>query len=118
MIDPRIGQLMRNGKVVHYAMVNGYGKPPVEGTQKEVEAALGLHVAPVVKPAANKVARSYTITVTPKTDYWVGTTKMGQYEVEVCGLTAADAIKISRQTRRDEEGRFAVPATFTAKLSA
>lgn len=47
-LDPRIGML-NSGKF--YAFVNGYDKPETTGSLEQVEAALGLRLAPASLPA-------------------------------------------------------------------
>lgn len=58
-LDPRIGTL-NSGKF--YAFVNGYGKPETIGSLEQVEAALGLRVAPVSRPAKKSLVWDVKLT--------------------------------------------------------
>lgn len=61
--------------------------------------------------------RDYIVTVTPKITTYFGNSVDGQYTTEVVAKTAAEALKKARRERRDNEGRFATPCTYRAKLS-
>lgn len=106
-MDARIGKL-NSGKF--YAFVSGYDKPATYGTLEQVEIALGLRKA---SPKA-KTLRSYEVTVTPAIVVYAGAWKGDSYTVDVSAYTAADAIKQARAKRREEDGRFAVPAAYKA----
>jgi len=74
MMDARIGQLMRNGAIVHYAYVSGYAAEPVEGTREQVEIALGLRAAPApaapVKAAKPAASKEYNVLITFQYPAW------------------------------------------------
>jgi hypothetical protein len=111
-MDARIG-VLSTGKF--YAFAHGYCAPETVGTLAQVEIALGLRTK--VSMAKNPV-RSFNVTVTPKSMTWCGATALGEYVVVIDASTAANAITKARQDRRDQEGRFGVAATYSAKLSA
>lgn len=116
-LDPRIG-ILNSG--VFYAFVNGYSKPETRGTREEVEAALGLRSEIVVPAAAAKPARrrelhAYEVTTTlSQTVYFQG----GEISSDVSTIyayTKAEAISKAKAAYREAEGRYRVPATFTAR---
>lgn len=108
-MDPRIGTLVRDGSVVHYAFACGYGSPPVEGTLERVEIALGLRRKPIGKPA---VLRAYAVTLT-----WQGG---GTEEIVVRAMTNAEAVRKAREWKNHEYGRTVscntLPCTYRARL--
>jgi len=111
-IDPRIGVLMRQGRVVYYAYANGYDRPPTEGSLKRVMASLGL------RSRARDLghARLFIVTVTPRWLTYGSHGVNGPYVVEVRAPSRAVAIAKVRQERRFEEGRHGVPADYRARL--
>lgn len=120
-MDPRIG-VLNSG--VHYAFVDGYDKPEFRGTREEVEVRLGLRPAPVAKPKRPRSVYLYRVKVTPSvigytsTGFGGGSETHGAYFIEVYAANGKEAISKARKERRDEEGRFAVPATFKAERIA
>lgn len=58
---------------------------------------------------------SYLVTVSPKVVTYAGTHTYGVQSCIVVAKDRAAAIKQVRQERRNEEGRFGVPATFSAR---
>lgn len=60
--------------------------------------------------------RHWNVTVTPKVTTYAGAQTFGEYTVCVYARTRADAIKEVRQARRENDGRFAVPATYRATV--
>lgn len=112
-MDGRIGTLIRGGKTIFYAFVKGYDHPPVEGSRKKVEQALGLHHSGNARPLQN-----YLVTVTPSMVVYAGTAELGAYSVEVFAKTRREAIRKARDERLENEGRCAVPATYQARLLA
>ena len=124
-MDPRIGILMRAGKEVYYAFVDGYDKPELQGTLEEVERALGIRDpralpidAPERAPARTGVAaiRTFIVTVTPKQVVYTGNHVESEHEIEIDARTHAKAISQARQARSSEDGRYGVPAQFRARL--
>jgi len=105
-MDARIGQLMREGKTVFYAFV---ASRYVEGTQEQVEIALGIR-------KARRVLRRYTVTVTPKYAAYSGSWSAGEYKSEVVAYDRAEAIKQARQ--EFNENNFSNAATYRARLAA
>ncbi len=61
--------------------------------------------------------RYYTVTVTPKFMTYAGTSQFGAYTVDYYAKDGADAISKARRQRFAEDGREAVPAKFSAKIS-
>lgn len=115
-MDTRIG-VLNSGKC--YAFVNGYDKPEVQGTLIEIEMALGLRCAvSKVCQTPKPSNRTYAVTVTPSIVTWAGLIRCGEYTVTVSAKTASEAVSKARRMRRDEEGRFAVSATYRASLAA
>lgn len=116
-MDPRIGILQTEQGVVFYAFAHGYDKPETRGSRAEVEHALGLRAKPAPRKTTIKL---YQVKVTPavvgytSTGYGGGSETHGAYTVEVYAQNAKEAISKARRQRRDEEGRFAVSATFRA----
>lgn len=117
-VDPRIGTLNREGKTVYYAYVAGVY---VEGSVDDLTTALAAGVVPPAKVAAPQrktTLRSYDVTVHTKMTVYFGSATVTDLEVVMVeAATAKEAISMVRKTRRDIEGRHAVPATFTARLS-
>jgi hypothetical protein len=62
------------------------------------------------------MTKTYTVTVTPKAASYAGSCTMGEYTVTVRADNSADAIKQARRARRNEEGRYAVAATYRARV--
>ncbi|MFA6230992.1 MAG: hypothetical protein WC617_12600 [Rhodanobacter sp.] len=133
-LDPRIGTLVRGMETVYYAFVHGYQADPLEGSLEQVEVALGLRQAPSAQaeappspvPARRRLAssgtalREYTVTVTPSVvtyagGSYTGSATFGEYTVQVLAKSHAQALQKARRERRDEEGRFGVPASFKAR---
>ncbi len=133
-LDPRIGTLVRGMETVYYAFVHGYQADPLEGSLEQVEVALGLRQAPSAqaaaapspvparrRPASSGTAlREYTVTVTPSMvtyagGSYTGSATFGEYTVQVLAKSHAQALQKARRERRDEEGRFGVPASFKAR---
>jgi len=117
-MDPRIGQLMKEGRIVFYAFVNGYDKPEVTGTLEEIEYALGLRdevVALKEQAKARPAIRTWVVTITPKITTYASGCTFGAYDVEVDARTYNLAIKAAADDRRESEGAHGVPATYTAK---
>ena len=112
LLDPRIGLL---GSGSFYCFPQGYSKPEFVGTQEEVEAALGLR-SPALQAGDRKQLREYTVFVSPKIVTFAGSGTFGEYQQDVFARTRAEAIKIARAERFEAEGRFAVSATYRAKL--
>lgn len=118
-LDPRIGMVVRGGRKVYYAFVDGYDKPAKEGTLAEIEATLGLKPAPT--PTAEKVAASrkqFEVTVTPKEQRWTGQHQSGEYTVIVSAKTRDEAISKAREQYNFENGRPAISggATYKARV--
>lgn len=125
-MDARIGQVMRNGSIVHYAFVNGYAADPFEGTRDEVEIALGLRAPVISKPAASpapvqslnrrpcRQARIYLVTVTPRYTLYAGSWASHPYTVEVIADNGRTAIRREREAYNLEN--MGNPATFRARL--
>jgi hypothetical protein len=111
-LDPRIG-ILANGTYCCFA--NGYNQPETIGTLAEVQAALGIGKAAPTGPQ-RPTPRTYSVTVTPAITIYAGTNTFGQYTVQVQASTRSQAISLVRQQRRDQEGRYAVPATYRARL--
>lgn len=133
-LDPRIGTLVRGVETVYYAFVHGYQADPLEGTQEQVEVALGLRQTPPIAQTAvpspsqarRRLAssgtdlREYMVTVTPSVvtyagGSYTGSSTFGEYTVQVLAKSHAQALQKARRERRDEEGRFGVPARFKAR---
>jgi hypothetical protein len=121
-LDPRIG-ILNSG--VHYAFIDGYDKPEFRGTREQVEQRLGLRPQPQPGGAASRgrtqpakprsvYLYSVRVSVDRAMDAWHGTDRSASYTAEVYAANAREAVKKARQERRDEEGRFAAPATFKA----
>lgn len=108
-MDPRIGLLL-SGRC--YCFPEGYAAPEFIGTRAECEVRLGVRAAPRVE----RERREFVVTVTPTLVVHAGSWRGGSYEVVVYARTHAEAISSARRQRRDEEGRFGVPATFRARL--
>ena len=122
--DPRVGLLLREGRVVFYAFVDGYANPPLEGPLEAVQRALEVSDArrgtgSLVRKAKPplRAARSYLVTVTPRFVTYCGSTVNGAYKVEVLAQTREQAIQRARADRRLQEGRHAVPAAYRARLA-
>lgn len=98
-MDPRIGMLMVNGALVYYAFVNGYHNPEVQGTQAEVEAALGLRapVEPMVIPK-RKPLHNYAVLV----DLKYAPINTHAAEIEVAAANARDACRKAREQMIDQ----------------
>ena len=104
-MDPRIGELMREGKTVYYAMIDGRC---VEGSLDRVEVALGMR-----KPV--RTLRVYNVTVTPRFKQYAGSWASGEYTVEVSAYDRAGAIKEAR--REYNADSWDNPATYRASLA-
>lgn len=122
-MDARIGQLMRDGGIVHYAFVSGRAQA-VEGSLEVVEAALGLRqpfapapVIPAARSVAKRILRTYEVTVTPSTVVHVGGWQSGAYTLDIDAHDRSDAIKAARRGWT-EDVAIGVPATFRAHLKA
>lgn len=113
-MDSRIGMLMRDGQPVYYAFANGHDKPAIEGSLSTVELALGLRLS--AAPSAKPAPRDFDVTVTPRMLTYGSHGTNGTYTVPVVATTHAEAIKQARADRGDQEGRFAVPADYRARL--
>lgn len=111
-IDPRIGVLMRRGRVVYYAYAHGYDRPPTEGSLKRVMACLGLRS----RARSVQGARVFVVTVTPRWLTYGSHGENGSYTIEVTAPTRDVAIAKARQERRHEEGRYGLPAHYRACL--
>lgn len=59
--------------------------------------------------------KTFTVTVTPKMTTYAGSSTFGEYTVEVVAADRTEALKKARADRRENEGRYAVPATFKAR---
>lgn len=128
-MDPRIGELRRDGVLLFYAFCQGYDRPETVGTLAQVEAALGVQPCEVSADdkmrtlLAQRVAKAekiflYSVTVTPKITSYHGTTVAGPYTVEVLATSAKEAIKVARAERRESEGRLAPSAVYSARRVA
>lgn len=127
-MDARIGQLMRNGAIVHYAFVNGYDSDPVEGTLAEIEVALGLRSPAISKPSAApaasrrvvrrpvRQARIYLVTVTPRFTLYAGSWASLPYTTEVIADSGRSAIRREREAYNLEN--MGNPASFRARLKS
>lgn len=122
-LDARIGQVMRNGSIVHYAFVNGYDADPIEGTRDEVEIALGLRGRSISKPAMpactinrrpGRLTRIYLVTVTPRYTLYAGSWANHPYTVEVIADGRRAAIRREREAYNLEN--MGNPAAFRARL--
>jgi len=111
---PAYNPLMRDGQPVYYAFANGHDKPPIEGSLSAVELALGLRLS--ATPSAKPAPRDFDVTVTPRMLTYGSHGTNGAYTVPVIATTRAEAIKQARADRDDQEGRFAVPADYRARL--
>ena len=117
-LDSRIGQL---GNGHYYCFHNGYDKPEFVGTLEQVEIALGLRQPPKKQvspqPRASQRLRTYVVTITPRFVMYADSATFGEYTVEVDAKSNAEAISVARKERTENEGRFAVPATYRARLA-
>jgi hypothetical protein len=111
-LDPRIGTL-NSGRF--YAFANGYDQPETVGTLAEVEAALGLRPAPIAPAAKPGRLRTYAVTISPSVVLYSGGWAGADHVVDIVARSAAEAVKLARRQRREEEGRHAPTATFRAK---
>lgn len=118
-MDARIGQLIRDGKPIFYAFPRGYGQPPVEGNLAQVEMALGLRAGAKERKTApaKRQLRKYLVTVTPSIVTYSGTHASDEYTLSMWAYSRSEAISKAREQRRENEGRYAVKATFKARLS-
>lgn len=116
-LDARIGTLLTEGRTVFYAFDRGYGQPETRGTLEQVERSLGILRASGLAATKRKVLRTFTVTVTPRLVTYGSHGANAEYTIDVSAASHADAIKIARQRRRDEDGRFAVPADYKARIS-
>jgi hypothetical protein len=103
-------------------MVNGYDKPPVEGTLEEVETALGIRrpgvsALPAIPKAASpregaRHLRPYIVTL-----LWQGG---DPEEIEIMATSHADAIRRGREWKNMEYGRTqscnTLPCRYKARL--
>ena len=64
----------------------------------------------------HRMFKRYLVTVTPKILSYAGNCTQGEYTVTIGARTNAEAIKYARRDRRDNEGRYAVPCTYRARL--
>ncbi len=63
-MDARIGTLMKEGRLVHYAFVDGYNMPPFEGSRADVEQRLGVNVSGgAMRASRNLRVKSWTVTM-------------------------------------------------------
>lgn len=116
-MDPRIGMLMREGRSLYYAFVDGYARPAVEGTLEAVEVRLGLRQRVAHTTASSravKPCKDWNVTMRFQHPAW--DEKDG---IEYRGISArskSEANRIAaRQARNDghacgHRGRY----TFTA----
>lgn len=132
-LDPRIG-ILNSGE--HYAFVNGYSQPEFRGTREAVEEQLWLRATQAVRPSIAKASSKktssleaatrkkhlspkklyeYEVTVTPTVVSYAGHTILDAYLLTVYAATNAAAISAARKQRRESEGRYAVPASYSAK---
>lgn len=114
-MDARIGQLMRNGKIVHYAFLIGFDRPAVEGSQEEIEIALGLRVISS-KPARPVCDKSYIVHIEKKYPAW---DEKGGFNVPVDAPNAKEAIKRVRKHAADNwiSGSTEGPVYYRARLN-
>lgn len=112
-LDPRIGQL-NSGK--YYCFADGYRKPEFVGTLDQVQAR--LHSRAAGKPVRpSREVHNFDVTIAPRQIVYAGSWRSGVYTVRVQATTHAQAISKARAARRLEEGRFAMPASFSARRS-
>ncbi len=118
-MDARIGQLMRNGTPLYYAYPQGFNAPPVEGTLAQVEAALEMAIPSAQRKTApaKRPLRCYRVTVSPSITVYSGAHTGDEYTLIVWANSRNEAIRQAREQRRENEGRYAVKATFRARLS-
>ena len=112
-MDPRIGMLMKDGKKVYYAYVNGFDQPETQGSLEEVEMALGLRAS----QKASKAKKPATYR-----EYVVAMTQGGEVEETTENAkSAADAISKARHFWNMQDGRTQVvgllPRRFKARLA-
>lgn len=120
-MDPRIGTLIREGRPLFYAFVDGYNKPAFEGTRDAVEKQLGVRQPAVRRDASRRPAKplmDWNVTMRFQHPAW--DEKDG---IEYRGITArskSEANKIAASRARDDghacsnRGRY----TFTAVEAA
>lgn len=129
-MDARIGQLMRDGRPVFYAYVNGYNHEPFEGSLEQVEIELGLRLAgddelyledgdspapmPVKASRSSWDVRRYLVTVTPRYAISCGYQDVRQYTVEIEARSRNAAIKEARDEHN--ENHWNNPARYRARL--
>jgi hypothetical protein len=122
MMDARIGQLMRNGAIVHYVFLSGYDCPAVEGSLEEIESALKLHDVPAkhstpAKPERQaRPSRAYIVHIEKKFPAW---DEKGGFDWPVTACDAKDAIKQARK-HADEcwiSGAQEGPVFYRARLA-
>ncbi|CAN7780172.1 hypothetical protein LJR296_007946 [Cupriavidus necator] len=109
MMDARIG-VLNSGKF--YAFANGYHAEPVIGTLEEVEAALGLRVAPVAPTQKCDAYKPFNVLVKFEHPAW---DEAGG--IEYTGITArskSEANKIVRRLAHDDGHTVGRRAWFTA----
>lgn len=116
-MDSRIGQLMRDGQIVHYAFVNGYSADPVEGTLEQVEIALGLRRPPkrARKPGRRVVElKPYLVHIEKKYPAWY---EVGGFDWSVNAYNAKDAERRARKFAADNwiSGRMEGPVYYRAR---
>ncbi len=115
-LDPRIG-ILNNGDF--YAFAHGYDKPETRGTLAQVCRAIGV---PLSKSGATSrlkkpsQLREYVVTVTPRIKTYADAQTFDEYTLTYTATGAQQAISKARQARRDVDGRYAVPATYKAKI--
>lgn len=111
-MDPRIGILTRDGAQVFYAFVQGYARPPVEGSLASVERALGVRTS---RDAAKR-RREFIVTMAFRND------AKFRDEITVWATNHADAIAQARAWRSEHHGPahtgYFAPCTFRARLAS
>lgn len=108
-LDPRIGRLL-SGR--YYCFPNGYDKPEFIGTLEKVKSALGI----LGSAKKDQDCRNYEVIVTPVITAYAGSVVFDECSVRVCARSHAEAIKIVRRKRYDEEGRHGVKAAYRARV--
>lgn len=98
-MHPAIGILIRNGKEVYYAYVNGYNQEPVEDTLESLESILAGN-GPIVEDrqaAKNDGLTTYTVTLRFEFPAWD----------EADGLVYRDIVARSRKDANEQVRRMA-----------
>jgi len=117
VMDPRIGQLIRDGRAVHYAFVNGYSADPIEGTLEQVEIALGLR-RPAARPG--KLVRRvitlkpYLVHIEKKYPAW---DEVGGFDWPIDARNGKEAVQKARKHAGDNwiSGRMEGPIFYRAR---